>query len=209
MSYFQRLLVGTDRNFATIEVDAVISEQYDLTSQITSSPVDFGSEVADHIINDPRTYQIEAVVTDTPMAVLAALQAIGNNARAALNYLTSSITGGEAEAPATARSVAAFQSLVALWESKAVINIQTGMGLMENLAIQHIRVLVDVERANHLRFTAALKQVNRVYVQVVGDDTYAPGPVQESAAPVKREGLKHDIQETAESVQAAIAGFFS
>lgn len=208
MSYFQRLLVGTDRNFATIEVDAVLLEQFEVSSQITSHPIDTGAEISDHVINNPRMYTIEAVVTDTPMGLLSALQTLGDNAAAALRYLTNGLGGDDSTAPATARSVAAFQSLMALWESKAAINVQTGMGLWENLVIQNIRVRVDKETANHLRFTAALQEVRRVPVMLLGAENLAPGPVEESAAPVKREGLKNGIQDAAASVQAAAGRFF-
>lgn len=208
MGYFQRLLVGTDRTFATIEIDAMLVEQYDLSSQITSHPVDRGANIADHVYNDPRIYTIEAVVTDTPMGVLAALQTLGDNARSALNYITSAITGEEAEAPATARSVAAFQSLVELWEAKIAINVQTGMGLWENLVIRNIRVRQDQETANHLRFTATLQQVNLTSVQIVGEENLEEGPVEESASPVKNEGLKQDISNVTEAVRSAAGRFF-
>lgn len=209
MSYFQRLLVGTDRNFATIEIDAMLSEQYELNSQITSSPIDFGTEIADHIINDPRLYTIEAVVTDTPMGLLAAIQTLGNNVKQALGYLSSAITGTEQDAPATARSVAAWQSLVALWESKAAINVQSGMGLLENLAIRNLRVRVDKDTANQLRFTCIMQEVNRVYTQVLGEtDTLEPGPVQQSGAPVQNKGLVQEVQDITGAYKEAAARFF-
>lgn len=208
MSFFQRLFIGTDRTFATIEVDAVIYENYGLSSQITAHPIDFGEEVADHIINNPRLYTIEAVTTDTPMGLLAALQAAGNNARNAINALSSAITGEDALAPATMRSVAAFQSLVALQESKMAINIQTGMGLWENMGIKDIQVRVDKETANCLRFTATLQQMRRVHSQIIGGDELAEGPVQESGEPVKREGLKQTITNVAASTREAVTRFF-
>src|SRR5690606_5338128 len=209
MSYFQRLFVGTDRTFATIEVDAVLLEQYDLSSTITDHPVDRGASVSDNIINNPRVYTIEAVVTDTPMGLLAALQTIGDNARAALGVLSSAILGGEAEAPATARSVAAFESLLALHEGRVVIDVQTGMGLWTDLAIQSIRVAVDEKTANHLRFTAVLRHVRRVSLQLLGEvTTLEPGRVAESGAPVRREGFKQVIEDVSTSVQNAAARLF-
>lgn len=209
MSFFQRLFIGTDRTFAdVIEVDAVIYENYGLSSQVTAHPIDFAAEVSDHIINNPRLYTIEAVTTDTPMGLLQALQTIGNNARNALNALSSAIIGEDLVAPATARSVAAFMSLVALWESKAVINMQTGMGLWEDMAILDIQVRVDKETANCLRFTATLRHVRRVRSQVLGGEELAEGPVQQSGEPVKREGLKQVVTNAAMSTRDAAARFF-
>lgn len=213
MSFLSRMFIGTDREFGGIEMDAIISEQYDLSSDITDHPVDDGTDVSDNIILQPRLYVIEGIVTDTPMGLLAALEQIGNTVSNAYNYIKSAITGDESPSDATSRSLAAFQALVELWEARATFDVQTGMGLWENMAILNIRVAVDESNAGKLHFYATLRQVRKVKLLVTGGETEdAPleeGATAEGGEPVKKEGLKQKVTNVLDSVESSVRDFFA
>lgn len=212
MSFLSRMFIGTDREFAGIEMDAVIYEQYELSSLVTDHPVDEGMEISDTIINQPRIYTIEAVVTDTPMGLLQAIEQAGQTVSAVVGFLRENLLGQEVEYnDATTRSLAAFQSLVALWESKATIEVQTGMGLWSNLAILNIRVYVDQETAGKLHFVTTLRQLRKV--PLVTNETeeadLAEGEVSQAGGPVKKEGLKQQVTKIADSVTKSVRDFFA
>lgn len=211
MSFFSRMFIGTDREFGGIEMDAVLVEQYDMSSTVTDHPVDIGSDISDHIIRQPVGYLIQGVVTDTPMGLVAALEQLGSNVNVALNFLRENLLGEEPRNEATSRSLAAFQALAALWEDGVVFDVQTGMGLYPNMAILSIQVSVDQNTAGHLNFVARLRQLNRVPVLTTEEEsnTLAGGELQEGGEPVKKEGLKQKVTKVATSVRDSVADFFS
>jgi hypothetical protein len=211
MSFFSRMFIGTDREFGGIEMDAILVEQYAMSSTTTDHPVDKQADMTDHIIRLPKGYLIQGIVTDTPMGLLAALEQLGNTASAAINYLRSIVDDTPSVAPVS-RSNAAFQALTALWEDGIVFDVQTGMGLYPNMAIVDIQVTVDQEKAGHLNFTARLKFMNRVTLLTAGGpeapQNLEAGDMQEGAEPVKKEGLKQKITNVVTSVQNSVRNFF-
>lgn len=211
MSFFSRMFIGTDREFGGIEMDAVLVEQYDMSSTVTDHPVDIGSDISDHIIRQPIGYVIQGMVTDTPMGLIAALEQIGSTVGTALSFLRENLLGDEPQNEATSRSLAAFQALAALWEDGAVFDVQTGMGLYENMAILSIQVSVDQNTAGCLNFLARLRQIKRVAVLTTEEEanTLAEGALQQGAEPIKKEGLKQKVTKVATSVRDSVAGFFS
>lgn len=209
MSFFSRMFIGTDREFGGIEMDAILSEQYEFSSTLTEHPVDSGSDIADHIIRNPRGYLLEGIVTDTPMGLLQAAQTIGNNASAVLEFLKLNVLGDDASQTPVSRSIAAFQALVELWQQGSVFNVQTGYGLVEDLAILNMQVRVDEQTAGHLRFVCRLRQIPRVSVAVSGEDLNLGASTVQSAEPTKKEGLKQKVTELATSVTNSVREFFN
>jgi hypothetical protein len=208
MSFFSRMFIGTDREFQGIELDAILTEQYEFSSTLTEHPTDAGGDVADHIIRNPRGYIFEGVVTDTPMGLLQAVQNLGDSASAALNFLRENVLGAEAEQAPVSRSMAAFQALVQLWSEGRVFDVQTGYGLVTDLAILNMQVRVDEETAGHLRFVARLRQIPRVQV-APDEEAQNLGPeVAEGAEPAKKEGLKQKVSTLATSVTNSVKEFF-
>lgn len=212
MSFFSRMFIGTDREFGGIEMDAIVREQYDLSSTITDHPVDDASEISDNILLSPRIYVLEAIVTDTPMGLLAALDQLGATVSAVMGYLKENLLGDEPQNDATSRSLAAFQALVALWEARQTFDVQTGMGLWPSMGILNIRVAVDQETAGKLHFYTTLRQVRKVKL-VATDDAPAPaleeGALSEGGEPVKKEGLKQRVEKLSDSVTKSVKDFFA
>jgi len=214
MSFFSRMFIGTDREFGGIEMDAILVEQYQMSSVTTDHPVDRQADVTDHIIRQPKGYAIQGIVTDTPMGLLAALEQLGNTASAAINFVRENLLDESPSVAPVSRSNAAFQALTALWEDGIVFDVQTGMGLYPDMAILDIQVLVDQTTAGHLNFTARLKHMRRVPVMLVSgqeeaNDQLAEGDMQEGAEPVKKEGLKQKVTKLVDSVENSVRDFFS
>lgn len=203
-NFFQRLFIGTNDEFANIELDARIFEQFDVSTIITDHPVDTGAIISDHAYTNPEIYIMEGVVSDTPFSFGEALSQIGGNVLGLLNL---------APAPASKRSVAAFVSLLEFWRDLTVFDVQTAMGLKEDLMIESMTARVDDSTANILRFTVTLRQVPRIETSLVTassltDSTLALGNSLESAGNILAQGIKQATTSTADLVSSA-KGLFS
>ena len=170
--YFGRLFVGAARGFDTkgaIELDARISEQFELSAESTDHPVDLHAIVSDHVILKPRIYILEGIVTDTPSDIAAAVAQIGQTAKNLATLQGSSLAGslfaagdGEVESK---RSAKAFNQMIEVMQKREMIDVQTALGLWESLAIIHIAVTIDKDTANTLWFKAMCKEMRRVSVK--------------------------------------------
>ena len=56
-----------------IQVDVSINETHTLTATPTDSPIESGGNVSDHVKVDPRTLEMEGMVSDFPVDVLKAI----------------------------------------------------------------------------------------------------------------------------------------
>ena len=58
-----------NKKIGSIILDAAISEDYNYSSNVTSYPVESGSVVSDHIINDPVSFNISGIIYDVPINI--------------------------------------------------------------------------------------------------------------------------------------------
>lgn len=149
---FENLLIRTNRDIGGIVLDAVISETTTSTVRVTRNPVELGADINDHSIIEPKEYSLEAVVTDSPLFGVGALAQIGN-------LLTSSGFFGSSSEDSRTRSQAAFDSLIALQETREPINIQTGLKQYSNMLISNITVTQDKDKSRAIFFTAKLTEI--------------------------------------------------
>lgn len=203
-NFFQRLFISSGDEFANISLDAKLSEKFDVSSTITDHPIDTGGVISDHAFTNPQLYTIEGVVTDTPNSLLASAQTIGVNIVSLTNNIAS-LLGADTPPPATKRSVAAFQALLEFWENLVIFNVQTAMGLRENLIIQSMTATVDKETANMLRFIAVLREVPIISTEIVSVSNLLEGPINESGSAVIGEGVKQAIDSTADTIAKAVS----
>ena len=57
------LFIRGGKDLGGVEIDAIISEGHSNNVDITTNPVEFGADVADHAIIQPRTLELVAVVS--------------------------------------------------------------------------------------------------------------------------------------------------
>lgn len=176
MAFFQRLFINLGTELPTIELDARIAEQFEASSNITDHPVDTGLLVSDHIYRNPRRYTLEGAVSDTPVGE------VQDPAATAIQRPGLPAQPVNPQRPAARRSIDAYQALLQLWQDGTVFDVQTHMGLWRNLTIQALNTTVTQENANMLHFTASLRELIRIDVQVV------------NTSPVADEGLKQTPQ---------------
>jgi hypothetical protein len=127
-----------------IPIDATISEQHTLNSQITKNAIESGSKVGDHIHNDPIELSMTCTITDSPVRFLAGLTSRG-----------------------VKPTQNAWEMLKQLRDAKTPFTVVTGLQTYENMAIASLGVPVDADTGNQLVFTLDLEEVPIVTSETV------------------------------------------
>jgi len=115
----------------TIELDVTMRENHNYSSRVTNYPIEDGSTLSDHIINEPTTLNLEGIVTDSPLAIF----------------------------PTFNRSVKAFNQLVDLHRKRVVIKVVSGIKVYEKMVITSLDVPREVLTGQSLRFNIQLQEV--------------------------------------------------
>lgn len=115
----------------TIDLDVTITEQHRYNSRVTNYPVEDGTIVSDHIINEPDTLTLQALVSDSPLNILA----LPN------------------------RSVDVFNRLVDIQQRRELVTVVTGLKIYDSMAITSLDVPRNLETGQSLTFTIELQKV--------------------------------------------------
>jgi hypothetical protein len=115
----------------TIDLDVTITEQHRYNSRVTNYPVEDGTIVSDHIINEPDTLTLQALVTDTPLSILS----LPN------------------------RSVDVFNRLIEIQQKRELITVITGLKIYDSMAITSLDVPRNLTTGQSLTFTIELQKV--------------------------------------------------
>jgi len=122
-------------------LDAVLTEQIDHESKVTSFPVEIGADITDHVIIEPSTYRITGIVTDTP-----------------IHWSATKYNNSDAKT----RSVSAYEILRELWKSRELFSIKTGFLIIKDVVLLSFSTLKDPARASVFQFDAVIQQINIV-----------------------------------------------
>lgn len=152
------LFVRTRRSFAGIQLDAVLNESYSSPIELTKNPVEFGAEITDHAIIKPKKYTISGIVSNTQISLAGAIGDIVDNVSGLF---------GDSTGQGLTRAQSAYKSLQAIKDAREPIEVQTGLGLLENMVILDIQVNQDKSTANAIFFTAPLEEVLIVETEVL------------------------------------------
>lgn len=156
-----------------IEMHALVSESPQFNTLVTENPVEDGSRMSDHVVNQPMVLQLEGLFTDTPVALLDALAA------GAGGLLADQIGASDAVAGLTAVSAGVllrnirpglsktkFKLLVALQTTREPFEVVTGLDIYTNMVFESLSARRAPEDGKSLRFTATLREV-----RIIGSNT--------------------------------------
>lgn len=158
------------------EIDVTVEENHSMTSQITDNPVEGGSIINDHIINDPKQVTLTGVVSNTPIAIFG----LGSSDN---------------------RTQDAFEALEQLRDSRTTFDLLTGFKLYENCAF--IDLQMPKVRAGVLRFSATFKQLSIVRTQLATIPAETVSPDDPTAASLQDAGRQQTAAASAEQNRAA------
>lgn len=118
-------------NIGGVELDVTLREVHSYNSRVTNYPIEEGSILSDHIINEPTIVVLEGIVTDTPLAILTFFN----------------------------RSVDAFNRLVEIHQKRQIISVITGLKKYQRMVITSLDVPRDLRTGQSLSFNIELKEV--------------------------------------------------
>jgi len=118
----------------TVSFDTMVTEEHRYTSRVTNYPVENGTIVSDHIINQPDVVVLSGLVTDTPLSILAPYN----------------------------RSVAAFNALIEIHRKRQVVTVVTGIKVYYDMAIVTLDVPRTVKTGQTLTFNIELQKINYI-----------------------------------------------
>ena len=134
-----------------LQFDCVVTESHLLTTQVTSSPVQNGSDVANNAINDPTELTIVGVVTDTPFLNL--LSSVDNSV-VGITGTSENITDF-----AQSRSQAATSHLIAVKNKRELLTVDTALLRYNNMLLTSISTETNKDTFLAPIFTLTFKEV--------------------------------------------------
>jgi len=134
---------GDDAPTPTLELDVSIEEEHSLASDVTSFPVEAGSDISDNISAKPRELVIRGVITDIPSGI---------GALAIVPGLVDRFGG-------LPPSVAAFGTLKEMWRAEQPVDVVTGLEVYRNMAIVDVRMPKNAAVGRSLQFTIRLREI--------------------------------------------------
>ena len=121
----------TGRTLGTIAFDTMVQEEHRYSSRVTYFPVENGSIISDHIINQPDIVVLSGLISDTPINIFAPFN----------------------------RSIAAFNTLVSLHERREIVNVVTGIKIYPNMAIVSLDIPRTMKTGQTLTFNIELQRI--------------------------------------------------
>jgi len=122
-------------------LDAILSEEHSLENKITEFPLETGANLNDHIVNSPRRFTLQGLITNTPLR------------------------GGKA--PPGNYAEVAFQALEKLHTDRQLLTVVTRMKRYEGMAIEKLSIPRNPSTGEALEFTANLLEVKQVTSKTV------------------------------------------
>lgn len=166
-----------------LQFDACINEQHGREAQVTTSPLESGSVVSDHIIVSPLNLALTGVISDTPLydGKRFLTQTIGNAATSFLPPLgvAAATTAYQLTNPQDAvfsRSSEAYRTLMRLAagdpsasppQLPAPVTVLTKYARYTDMVIKSLSFPRDASTSGQCVFTLQLEQIQTVSPQVV------------------------------------------
>lgn len=113
-----------------LTIEATLSENHSASSNITKYTVENGSNISDHIVNEPETITIEGFISNTPLS-----GGFQNNAQEA------------------------FDALYEIRDNKELVTVITNYRVYEDMALQNINIPRTQGTGQAIRFSAELVRV--------------------------------------------------
>lgn len=181
-SYF----VGTRTVIGALELDALVSENTSLKSQITEYPIEDGSVISDHISQESETLSIEGVITGAGTLF--------------------NISAGKS------KLIAAKEALRGLHKKRELVTIVTGVDVYEDFAIGSCEINRNADDGERLNVNLTLKKIEKVTLRneeippekTSGKATGKAGKTKTKAGKAKTSGKDTISSTKADKAQAAV-----
>jgi hypothetical protein len=151
------------KQIGTFVVDAFMAEHYQFSNSVTDIPVEEGSNIADHIVEDQDVISVEAFIGNT------AFEVITKDGNSVSNL----------ESPdRMKRIIQSYQALKKLVKDKKLLSVVLGLETFTDMGITSFTIDRDVETGANLPFTMEFKKL-----KIVHSDTTKINASNSEAAP--------------------------
>jgi hypothetical protein len=127
---------------AELVLDASLEEASSMKSKVTKYPVENGSIISDHIVNEPVEVTIKGFVSNHPI----------------IPSDTVSLT----TAPVLKRASAAYFDLLSIRSKRQPVTIITGLDVFRNMVMESLEIPRSAQTGDSLEFTASFTQITIV-----------------------------------------------
>jgi hypothetical protein len=132
----------------TFVVDAFLAEHYNFSNSVTDIPIEEGSNIADHIVEDQDVISVEAFIGN---AVFEVMTIDGNSV-------------SNLEAPdRMARIIQVYQELKKMTKSKKLFDVVLGLETFAGMAITSFTIDREAETGANLPFSMEFKKLKIVH----------------------------------------------
>jgi hypothetical protein len=149
-----------EKSIGGFVIDAFLAEHYSFSNDVTTIPVEEGSIISDHIVEQQDVISVEAFIGNTEFAVIA------NNGE-----VLASIQPPDK----TARIRQAYQELLRLMRKKETIDVVLGLSPFSNMVITSFNIDRDAGNGADLPFSMEFKSIKIVKSEEAAVSASAPG----------------------------------
>lgn len=194
-----------DNSQVLLAIDCTVAEEITLEAQATTHAVEDGSDISDHVLKKGRGYQIQGIVSDTPINLTQA--AIGNAAG-----IAGSVVGGQAGKLISAATVvmtnlamtgeskpskAALDIFEQIYDNSIPVTIVGGLTAYANMIMEKYTAKRTAGNGGALNFSGVFRQIRIVSGQSVTVPASARAEdVADLAAEEQQQGRKQGTELT-------------
>lgn len=153
---FDRKLVSIGNELGIVELDCSVQETHVSSAKVTRYPVEEGSDIYDHVQQEPDGLTLEGVFTNSPISIVPQIPGVDDN-----------------------RAQELYEDLIALKESAQPVDVVTTLREYEDMVIESVQVPRNARWGKSVRVTIQLTNVRKVSAQEVE----SPDPEPEAAKP--------------------------
>jgi len=177
----------SDQDGTILEFDATVREVHSGSSQPTDHPVEDGSVVTDHVIDQPDELELTAIVSNFPILILASARS------------EPSVKGGD---PRT-RAEDAYAAIRSLRKAATLVAISTSLREYENMLILRESATRDKDTTEILDIQISL----RAFRVATSEEAEIPEPTEKNDGPKADQGRKQTT-DASPAVQAKTDSLF-
>jgi major membrane immunogen (membrane-anchored lipoprotein) len=146
-------------------IDAFMVESYSFTNSVTNIPVEEGSTISDHVVEEQDVVSIQAF--------------IGN-----AEFIAADSSDSLSKEPPDrmARVLKSYKELLRLKRTREVCTVTTGLDVYTDMIITSLNIDRDVETGANLPFSMEFKRIKIVKPETVAINAGAPAPGSGAAA---------------------------
>lgn len=120
-------------------IDATLSADHSYSAEVTDYPIELGGTVTDHVILSPFTYNLQGVVSDTPLPAVSGLRP-----------------------PNIKPSEEALQKLKLIFSNRQPVAVETAVETYQNMVMVGLNISEEPTTGEALAFTATFRQIQQV-----------------------------------------------